>query len=374
MQKNIKTSHWLDVKIKIFENSPQSLKNFEDLLFCIKDLKIPANLKIFNKNELLPGETDVAQIYLKDPISIKRGERFVLKKNNTLLAEGEIINPLSYSRKRTKPREKKEIELLAQLNDKELIKYYVEKSGIQGIEEKELTLLTSLSEDKLKSLVNELNNEIFVITAKDRKLYLSQKVKEKLENKIIEILQKYHEKNPFSPGLTKDSLKIRISSFLPESFYEFILADLARKKIIHKENDIIYLSTFKKLTKKEIENLKKNIENTFLKEGITPRDFEIILYEFKENYNAAKEIFQKLLNEGILVRISEKLVYHKKNLEKIENKVKEFLKIHKEMNISDFKKLLGPNVSRKYAIPLIEYLDKKKITRRIGNKRVLKKF
>ncbi len=74
-----------------------------------------------------------------------------------------------------------------------------------------------------------------------------------------------------------------------------------------------------------------------------------------------------------MVKVSEKLVYHKKILEEIEKKVIDFLIKNKEMTLSDFRAILGSRISRKYLIPLAEYLDKKKITLRIGDKRILRK-
>ncbi|HEA83997.1 MAG TPA: selenocysteine-specific translation factor, partial [Thermodesulfobacterium geofontis] len=97
------------------------------------------------------------------------------------------------------------------------------------------------------------------------------------------------------------------------------------------------------------------------------------ILEFRDQYKAAKELSQTLLREGILVKVSEKLVYHKKVLEEIEKKVIDFFSKNKEMTLSDFRAILGSNVSRKYLIPLVEYLDKKKVTLRVGDKRVLRK-
>jgi len=97
------------------------------------------------------------------------------------------------------------------------------------------------------------------------------------------------------------------------------------------------------------------------------------LLDFKENYKAVKELAQSLLREGVLVKLTEKLVFHHKILEDWEKRVRAAFSTKKELELSDFKKIVPEGVSRKFLIPLVEYLDKKKITLRIGDKRILRK-
>jgi len=152
-----------------------------------------------------------------------------------------------------------------------------------------------------------------------------------------------------------------------------VLEELIKKGKIIREKEILFLAEFKQIDSQEKEKLTRELEEKFLKEGLTPRDFEDILLDFKENYKAVKELSQTLLRDGTLVKISEKLVYHRKVLEEVERRVIEFFQKNKEMSLADFRSLFEVKISRKYLIPLVEYLDKRKITLRIGDKRILRK-
>jgi sulfite reductase beta subunit-like hemoprotein len=66
------------------------------------------------------------------------------------------------------------------------------------------------------------------------------------------------------------------------------------------------------------------IEEKFLKEGLTPRDYDEILYEFGKDFHAAEELFKVLLRDGKLVKLTEKIVIHKKFLDEVEKKVREY--------------------------------------------------
>jgi selenocysteine-specific elongation factor len=148
---------------------------------------------------------------------------------------------------------------------------------------------------------------------------------------------------------------------------------LIQQGILGKNKEIIFLTEFKYLNSEEKEKLKKELEEKFLSEGYTPRDFETILLDFKENYKAAKELAQALLKEGVLVKLTDKLVFHAKILEEWENLVRTAFQKKKELELADFKNLTPTQVSRKFLIPLVEYLDKKKVTLRVGDKRILRK-
>lgn len=371
----LKPSQWLDIKLTVLKDIKHPIKNFENLLFYVGTSEVLGKIILFGKDHLEPGENDIAQIFLQKPVTVWRGDRFILRRASTNLTVGggEIINPVSYRRKRTKPWERKELEFISQAEPLKLIKYYVEKKGFLGILQKDLQLLVSIFGEKFKNLIKKLSQEIIELKEGERVFYFSKKAEEELSNKIIEVLKKYHENNPFSPGLTKELLKSRLPSSVSDIFFNYLIDKLTQNKILSKEKEIIFLSEFKKIDLTEKEELKKQIEEKFLKEGLTPRDFEEILFDFGAKYKAVKELSQMLLREGILVKVSEKLVYHQKVLEEIEKKVVDFLTKNKEMSLSDFRTLLGSNISRKYLIPLAEYLDKKKVTLRIGDKRVLRK-
>jgi selenocysteine-specific elongation factor len=371
----LKPSQWLDIKIISLKDIEHPIKNFENLLFYIGTSEVLGKVILFGKDYLEPGETDIAQIQLQKPVVAWRGDRFILRRasTNTTVAGGEVINPVSHRKKRTKPWERKELEFIASASAKELIKYYIEKKEFSGISQKDLQLLVSVFGKKFDKLINELSQEIIKLKEGENILYFSKKAKEELAEKILIALKKFHENNPFSPGLTKELLKSRISSLIPDSFYNFVLEELIKKGKIIREKEILFLAEFKQIDSQEKEKLTRELEEKFLKEGLTPRDFEDILLDFKENYKAVKELSQTLLRDGTLVKISEKLVYHRKVLEEVERRVIEFFQKNKEMSLADFRSLFEVKISRKYLIPLVEYLDKRKITLRIGDKRILRK-
>lgn len=371
----LKPSQWIDVKLVSLKSIKPPIKNFENLLFYIGTKETVAKVFLLGKNQLNPGEEDVAQLFVQVPIVAWRGDRFILRRasTNQTVGGGEVLNPVAYRRKRTKPWERKEVEYLAQASEKELIQFWIEKKGFLGISKKDLQITVSLFGERFEKLLKDLSNNLIEIKDGEKVFYFSKKAEEDLKAEIINALKKFHTNNPFSPGLTKELLKTRISSFVSEGFYQYVLENLIQQGILGKNKEIIFLTEFKYLNSEEKEKLKKELEEKFLSEGYTPRDFETILLDFKENYKAAKELAQALLKEGVLVKLTDKLVFHAKILEEWENLVRTAFQKKKELELADFKNLTPTQVSRKFLIPLVEYLDKKKVTLRVGDKRILRK-
>jgi len=370
----LEPSLWLDLKIQVLKEIKAPLKNFEKLLFYVGTSEVLGKLILFNKNELSQGESDIAQIFLQKPVCVWRGDRFILRRpgTNETVGGGVILNPLSQRRRRTKPWERRELEFLAEAKDEDLLLYYVKKKGVEGIELRSLSLYTGCFGPYLQELLNKISHQILHLKSGENTYLFSKESLSELKEEILEKLKKFHENNPFSPGLTKEFLKSRLNLIPRDILFEKALEDLLKENKISREKELYYIEEYKKEST-AFERLKKELEEKFLKEGLTPRDYEEIIYEFGRDYRAAEEVFKVLLREGVLVKLTEKIVIHRRYVEEIEKKVLEYFKTHKEMVVSDFRRLVGEGVSRKYLIPLLEYLDKQKITLRIGNKRILRK-
>ena len=112
------------------------------------------------------------------------------------------------------------------------------------------------------------------------------------------------------------------------------------------------------------------IEAEFLASGYQPPRVEDLFDKLKVSKGHHKELLQVLIDQGRAVRLKDNVVFHRANLEKAEALLVQYLRDHREITPIEFKDLLS--VSRKFAIPLLEYFDSQKVTIRVGDKRVLR--
>jgi len=371
----LKPTQWLDVEITTVRKLNKPLKNFENLLLYIGTSEVLAKLILVVKNELSANERDVAQLFVSKPIVCFRDDRFILRRpgTNETVAGGRVLLPVTARRKRTKAWEKEELLFLAQGDLSEIAYYLIKKRGRRGLKVEDLSYSLSIYGQELEDIIKSLNEKLIIIPEGETRYLFAKSALAELKEEVFERLEKYHQANPLSPGLSKEALKSRLYDEPNHLLYERALYQLLHEQMLHKDKDLYLLPQYRNIKSTELEELKKKVEQTFLKEGLTPRDAEEILLDFGDKYYVAKELFKLLQRESVLIPVTEKLVYHRNILEEVKRKVFDYFERHKELTVSAFRDLFGGNLSRKYLIPLLEYLDKEKITLRVGDKRVLRK-
>ena len=144
---------------------------------------------------------------------------------------------------------------------------------------------------------------------------------------------------------------------------------LAQEDVIAQEKEIVRLKDHRVTLAQDQEEIRKKLEEIYLKSGLQPPYFKDLKDKFSGTTGA--EVLEVMLKEGVLVKIKEDLYFHSKAIESLEGMLINFLKKHGEITTPQLKDITG--VSRKYTIPLIEYFDRAQVTVRVGDSRVLRK-
>lgn len=173
---------------------------------------------------------------------------------------------------------------------------------------------------------------------------------------LMEALAAFHQQKPLEPGLPKASLT------LPPFFLDALLE---RAPEIVAEGETLRLATHKLNLKSDEDEALNRIESLFRGAGLAVPPLGEVLPQSGLDPNRARAIVQILLRQKRLVRVSQELYYHASALERL--KAALALRKGQSFGVGEFKEWTG--VSRKYAIPLLEYLDRERVTRRMGDKR-----
>jgi selenocysteine-specific elongation factor len=136
------------------------------------------------------------------------------------------------------------------------------------------------------------------------------------------------------------------------------------------ERDRVRLATHQVALDDTRERILNELEAEFLAAGYQPPRVEDLFAKLNIGKGHDKALLQVLLDQGRAVRLKENVVFHRANLAKAETLLVQYLRDHREITPIEFKDLLG--ISRKYAIPMLEYFDSQKITIRVGDKRILR--
>jgi selenocysteine-specific elongation factor len=302
-----------------------------------------------------PGATALLRLVLKSPLPLLPGDRFIARMFSPLetIGGGVVIENTPPLRMRRAAA----VQRLRALDGADLrhrLALYAAESGA-GLALSEAVARTGVLPAQLMAAAQSAG--LVALRAKEPLLVPTARIDEAAAKLALQ-LAAFHHRNPLAPGLP------RTSAELPATLLDAVLA--ASSDIVA-AGELLRLESFRvHLQSDENEALRK-IESLFRAGGLAAPGEAEALANCGLDEQRARPILQLLLKQGTLVRISPELIYHAAALERL----KQLLEAHRGQSFSvpEFKDWTG--ISRKYAIPLLEFLDRIRLTRRVGDRRVV---
>jgi selenocysteine-specific elongation factor len=182
-------------------------------------------------------------------------------------------------------------------------------------------------------------------------------------------LEKFHQANPLLPGIPKQDLRGRAGK-TSEEIFAAALEDLAKAGIVTVSGDLVQRAGREIALSAEEAKAKELIEKEFERAGLTVPSFAAVLEKLPVESKRAQKILQMLLREKVLIKVTDELIFHRAAVAQLREMLAKYRKERgNKLPIPVFKELTG--ITRKYAIPLLEYLDRERVTRRVGDERVI---
>ena len=184
---------------------------------------------------------------------------------------------------------------------------------------------------------------------------------------LLNRLTSFHEKNRLVVGMNRQELRDQLG--LEPLIFAGVVESLVRERRIELQEELIRIPGRGVAMQTDEAESKKQIEEAFLKAGLEVPALKDVLSSLKLDRARAQQIVTLLLRERTLVKVNEELIFHHQALAALKAKLLEMKKTSPKFDISRFKDVTG--ITRKYAIPLLEYFDREHLTRRVGNERVI---
>ncbi len=327
--------------------------------------EVMARVALTDGKTLQPGDDCPALLRLEQPMVAARGDKFIIRSFSPVITigGGEVMEVLIEEKWKIV---KEKLQNLYESPKSDQLIHLVQEEGAKPITPEKLQYRIGISKEQINAIVEE-KEELFWLTHKQRKWLLTQNQWNELKNSIHNFLKKYHAKNPLNAGAQKEEIRQHLSC--ENSILEALLQSMLDDKSISQKGELFLNPNFSITLSSEDDSLQNSILNQLDQEGFTSST----LAQLSLKTGNSKEKLMQVLNvaeqQGKLLRIDGKLMFTQKNFIILREKVKQFFSNHPEMSVSEFKELA--HTSRKYAVPLLEYFDKKKITYREGNIRKL---
>ena len=369
---SMKPTFMVDVTLDLLASAPRKLKNRAKVRFHSGTSEIISTVILLDRDELEPGQTCFAQIRLDEATAVLRNDRYVLRSYSPVrtIGGGTILNALPRKKKRFSETSLTEIRALHEGEPEEIVQLFVGQGRFMGMEQEALPFLTNMSGKQLEGILKGLMAKGRVVRFdKENKILIHTDYLEKARTELLDTISGYHRKFPLKVGLPKEELRSKTTGSRNPKLFNFLINQLTREERIVLEKDLVRLENHQVTLAADQQKARKEIEETYVKNGLQPPYFKEIKDKFPGN--TALEVLELMHKEGLLVKVKEDLYFHKQAIETLENDLIAFLKEHKEITTPQFKDMTG--ASRKYTIPLIEYFDRSQVTVRVGDSRVLRK-
>jgi len=327
--------------------------------------EVMARVALTDGKTLQPGDDCPALLRLEQPMVAARGDKFIIRSFSPVITigGGEVMEVLIEEKWKIV---KEKLQNLYESPKSDQLIHLVQEEGAKPITPEKLQYRIGISKEQINAIVEE-KDELFWLTHKQGKWLLTQNQWNELKNSIHNFLKKYHAKNPLNAGAQKEEIRQHLNC--ENSILEALLQSMLDDKSISQKGELFLNPNFSITLSSEDDSLQNSILNQLDQEGFTSST----LAQLSLKTGNSKEKLMQVLNvaeqQGKLLRIDGKLMFTQKNFIILREKVNQFFSNHPEMSVSEFKELA--HTSRKYAVPLLEYFDKKKITYREGNIRKL---
>ena len=364
------SSMLVDGTLELLPDSPRAVRTRTRVRFHVGTSEIMARVLLLDRAELAPGETAFARVRLEAPLVARPGDRFVVRSYSPVVTIGGgtllDVDPPRFKRKG--PALVAHLEVLRAGSPEVVLEEHIRHVGAGGVRLSTLSGRVPFGPERLRALLEGLQAAGRVISI-DRDWFIHPDSFGRLRGLVLDELAAFHRASPLKPGMSREELRGRAGG-ADERVFGFLLSALGAEGVVKTERDKVRLASHEVRLSPEQQRVVDTLESEFSRAEAAPPSAEEALGRAGVRGDEEHELFQVLVQSGKLVRVKESLFFHARALDSIQAKLVALLRERKEIGPSDIKDLLG--ISRKYAIPLLEFFDQRRVTARVGERRILR--
>ena len=322
-----------------------------------------AEVRLFDKKQVSPGETALAELRMDDPALLLPGDRFIMRQFSPVVTIGGGVVLDAALMPKLKETVQRFLEVLDKGNPEAVVEARIARRGIAGLTLAQAIAETGWTKESIESRLVEaiLGKRVLRFGG----LLAHRPAVETLKAAMVRLVDEFHQKNPLVPGMGRSALEE--SSNASPVLLAAVLDLLVKEKRLALSGEVVHLPGRGVVMKDDEAESKKTIEDAFASAGLQVPALYQVIAGLKVDKVRAQKIVTLLLRDKVLVKISDELVFHHTALASLRNKLAAYKTKSAKIDVAQFKDMTG--VSRKYAIPLLEYLDRERVTKRVGDAR-----
>lgn len=367
-----------EVELSCLAGAPRGIKHRTEVHFHHGTREILARVHLLDRDKLEPGQTAVCQVRFPEPMAGVHGDRVVVRSGAPLrtLAGGRVLTPMTRRVKRFDEAETARLASLAASSGPELVGLQLARAGTDGLGFSRLMTLTDLESkalDKALAVLCDKGGAALVDReGKEGRHFVHGDAIANLAASLLAAVDAFHKREPLKLGLSRSELASTWGKGLSPKLFHFVVERQLRAGKLATDQDVLRLATHKVSLASDQAKLRATLLDAYRQGGLTPPNVKDILEPLSLTFKEAQPVYKVLQDEGLIVKAQENMYFCAEAIKDLIEKVRAYYAAGaSDMGPAEFRELTG--LSRKFLIALLEYLDKEKITVRVGDKRQLRK-
>jgi selenocysteine-specific elongation factor len=366
--RSIEPARVIDVRIRLLHGVPPLPYRGRVRVYIGAD-EVIGRVRLLDRMRLEPGESAAVQLMLERPAVAVRGDPFVLRRYSpmTTIGGGEVIASPAPLRRRGHTSAAAVAALETSGLDARVLAA-VRASGAAGTSVDALSPLLGEGRDRVAAEADLLTASAAVVSIRGR--LFAAAAAAALREAVLKTLAGYHAERPWRIGMPRDELKAGAFTGGDDRLYGHVFDALVEAGDVVVDGDQVRARGFVPARSAAEESAAAMLDRAYREGRYAPPDRADAL-ALAADRAAGERMLQALFDEGVLVDVGSGVVFHRDVVADVEHRVRDHLARHGEITVASLRDLLGS--SRKFTLVLLEYFDARRVTRRVGDKRVLAK-
>jgi len=370
----------VDAEVEVLSDSAKPLRSRQRVRVHIGTAEILARIHVLNpEGEIGPGNKGFVQIRLETPAVAVPGEKFILRRYSpqATFAGGEIIDTLAARHRR------KDLDRITEYLNETLnasrdpdtkVGLLLQAAGTSGLETRAMQTRTGFCSEIVEQAIRAGIESGSVVDANG--YFVASRSFDELSRSAEDVIRKFHQREPLAKGISREILRDTVFRFLPQEIFQSVIASLENRSIAVIDNETVRLAGHKtELSPSELKFSEK-LRGIFRSAGLeVPKLNDALMTALADtsfSLETGRKFVRMFLDSGELVKVTDEFYFSREELHLLVDRMKQFADGTPDrlIDVAKFKELA--RVSRKYAIPLLEYFDREKVTIRSGDQRLIR--
>jgi selenocysteine-specific elongation factor len=360
----------LDARLRLIEDAPRPLAHNALVSFHTGSAETLAKVGLLDVASLEPGQIGWAQIRLQDSLAVAKGDLFIIRwpSPSATIGGGTVVEPYPKRHRRFQGKVLSQLAVLERGTPREILLEHLvarEPTELDG-----LIRRAGLPPETAQAEVGELVRSGEVIALDGQKTTLSAQTLVvsapgwgRLVGRVTSALASFHGAFPLRRGMSKEELRTRLG--VETRLFQRLLQRLLAEGTVAEAGPLLSLAEHRVAFSPDQERQVATLLELLKQYGASPPSRA----ELEAELRLSPELIQALLDQGRLVEVSADLLYPKEVYDQLVEQVVATIRQHGPITVAAVRDLF--DTSRKYALALMSHLDERKLTRRVGDERIL---